>query len=762
MKIRINNDIRLNWSIFRRQEPEDFSNTTLICLEIIHPYTRVKCSPSYTIEGNVITMQYPAKKQFHTGAYMLFLQYSKLDDTIEGGVSTFTVDCSDAFFLVEKSNQSCSVSGNDNLKIVTVQIDSNIDRDADGRDGITPSIGENGNWYLGSFDTGKPSKGKDFIYSDFTEEQLLFLRSPALDAAENAEKVLKDVSALSNVVSKNEIIRNTSELERSHSELGRDIAEQERYTAEELRVKQNADFKTEEDLRAYNEGSRLKKELERTNAEALRMQAETKRGTDFTSFLTASAGQVKTEVDKVTPALVLAQKATEDANTAAINAETQAGYAKTQGDYAQAQGTGIDERIAGKADKQISYATFIGDCVFGDNSSMPNSVVSQELINLGEGVYYLWFYQLQDGGNSYQQKYLTLSTENESFSMYNDGYFHSILHKINNATAFSYKDTNRVTSDVTKFKERGMHLYKINTILGKVEYYLNGELWQKIEAISLEMKQFIGATVEIGLNGYTTKNCFVNFTCSLQEPEYKDFISTADYLYPVMQKMDTTPFYLKKGNEPVFYYEAKVLDKRSETNDYIELEIPNTGGVQKHGVISNLCSSIYSRGSFWSKFELVSGMLNFKNATAVFMLYNSEFKYIGSTNITISEPGVYYYVAKHGSANPTSYFYKYATYVITTEPCIIRLNKRFYGWVGESTVCSINGSTYNSAGYVFSTLFFKSVYPDIFTPVKKAIFPTSLPTPEIIGQKAYLKSETSSYLVVTDSINRLIWKKITV
>ncbi|MEF2699891.1 MAG: hypothetical protein U0N08_01825 [Oscillospiraceae bacterium] len=31
----------------------------------------------------------------------------------------------------------------------------------DGTDGITPTIGENGNWYLGDTDTGKPSRGKD-------------------------------------------------------------------------------------------------------------------------------------------------------------------------------------------------------------------------------------------------------------------------------------------------------------------------------------------------------------------------------------------------------------------------------------------------------------------------------------------------------------------------------------------------------------------------------------------------------------------------
>ena len=35
------------------------------------------------------------------------------------------------------------------------------DAGADGKDGITPTIGENGNWYLGDTDTGKPSRGEN-------------------------------------------------------------------------------------------------------------------------------------------------------------------------------------------------------------------------------------------------------------------------------------------------------------------------------------------------------------------------------------------------------------------------------------------------------------------------------------------------------------------------------------------------------------------------------------------------------------------------
>ena len=36
----------------------------------------------------------------------------------------------------------------------------------DGKDGITPTIGKNGNWYLGSSDTGKPSRGADGAVPD--------------------------------------------------------------------------------------------------------------------------------------------------------------------------------------------------------------------------------------------------------------------------------------------------------------------------------------------------------------------------------------------------------------------------------------------------------------------------------------------------------------------------------------------------------------------------------------------------------------------
>lgn len=67
-----------------------------------------------------------------------------------------------------------------------------------GADGITPHIGDNGNWYIGSTDTGKPSRGEKgdkgdtgaaFTYSDFTAEQLAALKGDKGDTGADGVSV---------------------------------------------------------------------------------------------------------------------------------------------------------------------------------------------------------------------------------------------------------------------------------------------------------------------------------------------------------------------------------------------------------------------------------------------------------------------------------------------------------------------------------------------------------------------------------------------
>ena len=57
-----------------------------------------------------------------------------------------------------KSGETTTISV-DGAAIAAVEDGADGKPGAAGADGITPHIGDNGNWYLGSTDTGKPSRG---------------------------------------------------------------------------------------------------------------------------------------------------------------------------------------------------------------------------------------------------------------------------------------------------------------------------------------------------------------------------------------------------------------------------------------------------------------------------------------------------------------------------------------------------------------------------------------------------------------------------
>ena len=59
-----------------------------------------------------------------------------------------------------KDGHSPVVTATKSGKTTTLSVDgAAIATVEDGADGITPHIGDNGNWYFGSTDTGKPSRG---------------------------------------------------------------------------------------------------------------------------------------------------------------------------------------------------------------------------------------------------------------------------------------------------------------------------------------------------------------------------------------------------------------------------------------------------------------------------------------------------------------------------------------------------------------------------------------------------------------------------
>lgn len=62
--------------------------------------------------------------------------------------------------LLGKDIQSAAINDSGHL-ILTLTDGTTLDAGvAKGSDGVTPHIGDNGNWYIGSTDTGKPSKGE--------------------------------------------------------------------------------------------------------------------------------------------------------------------------------------------------------------------------------------------------------------------------------------------------------------------------------------------------------------------------------------------------------------------------------------------------------------------------------------------------------------------------------------------------------------------------------------------------------------------------
>ena len=83
---------------------------------------------------------------------------------------------------------------------------------ADGVDGITPTIGDNGNWYLGATDTGKPSRGA--AGADGADGHTPVKGTDYWTAADKAEVVAEAAAAidLTSYAKKTEVPTKTSQL----------------------------------------------------------------------------------------------------------------------------------------------------------------------------------------------------------------------------------------------------------------------------------------------------------------------------------------------------------------------------------------------------------------------------------------------------------------------------------------------------------------------------------------------------------------------
>ena len=165
MKHRINTDLFLRIAVTRiGGEPEDFSAANDITVTVWHMYHNWRRQEEYQINGNEVTLQLSAGDQSHIGPYGVTIRYTKPDSGSETDIRHYAVDIPKAF---ELSPIACCEVGD------TVTLCAHVMVCRDGIDGSTPYIGENGNWWVGGEDTGKPSKGEDgepgtFAYPVFT------------------------------------------------------------------------------------------------------------------------------------------------------------------------------------------------------------------------------------------------------------------------------------------------------------------------------------------------------------------------------------------------------------------------------------------------------------------------------------------------------------------------------------------------------------------------------------------------------------------
>ena len=361
MRIRVGKNIFFKLTVNRlNDEPEDFTDARNVRLTINRKYSSYQVSPPLTIHDNIIEFEFVGGGNATSGQYEVHLYYEKLNEASVTGIDKFYLDFCNAFILVdltckedtgfESESPSINLKGiiernRDGKDGVTPRIDSETKHwmigiedtgiVAEGKDGLTPFIGENGNWWIGDVDTGKPSRGKAFEYSDFTPEEIKELQKPASDMINALDTLDKAVTANEQQRINNENTRVSSENTRKESESLRKSAEDTRASNEEARETAESGRASAEDNRVKAEQSRVEAESNRAKAENTRVEkenerqkSESTRDTNEQSRKEAETNRVKAEEGRVTEF----NRLKSESETATLNATAQADYAKQQGD----------------------------------------------------------------------------------------------------------------------------------------------------------------------------------------------------------------------------------------------------------------------------------------------------------------------------------------------------------------------------------------------------------------------------------------------
>lgn len=361
MRIRVGKNIFFKLTVNRlNDEPEDFTDARNVKLTINRKYSSYQVSPPLTIRDNIIEFEFIGGGNATSGQYEVHLYYEKLNEASVTGIDKFYLDFCNAFILVdltckedtgfESESPSINLKGiiernRDGKDGVTPRIDPETKHwmigiedtgiVAEGKDGLTPSIGENGNWWIGDVDTGKPSRGKAFEYSDFTPEEIKELQKPASDMINALDTLDKAVTANEQQRINNENTRVSSENTRKESESLRRETENTRASNEEARKNAETGRASAEDNRVKAEQSRVESESNRVKAETLRVEKENERQTAENTRDTNEQSRKEAETNRVTAEegrVTEFNRLKSESETATSNATTQADYAKQQGD----------------------------------------------------------------------------------------------------------------------------------------------------------------------------------------------------------------------------------------------------------------------------------------------------------------------------------------------------------------------------------------------------------------------------------------------
>ena len=191
-KLRVGNDINIQWRILRDGTPEDFAGKELRLL--MRGTSQTIEVTGYTIEGNVLKWTYLGKDQKGPITFTFTLIEN------EGKEGMFTIDKCDVLRLV-----SCSCQADDDDGPFDVFVDTDVVLPAPGRTPVieagdtvtlepgseaTAEVVRNGEDKSGNpkykVNLGIPA-GEPFTYDDFTPEQIEEIKKPAVDAAAAAK-----------------------------------------------------------------------------------------------------------------------------------------------------------------------------------------------------------------------------------------------------------------------------------------------------------------------------------------------------------------------------------------------------------------------------------------------------------------------------------------------------------------------------------------------------------------------------------------------